>query len=155
MAFTFDCTQVQASEVRTTDTVLIGNIPYPVLSVDTEDNVTTITFDETFAVVVMADTLAWVLERPTPDVDISDEDTYEMYRDQPELRQTDPSVCVVTSLPDCRERTCELHYMSAPLKLAPGVKMPAMVGVCPVCLAIKDHLPFDLGCTDIFAGMAF
>jgi hypothetical protein len=28
--------------------------------------------------------------------------------------------CVITGLSDCKERECELHYMNAPLKLAPA-----------------------------------
>lgn len=32
---------------------------------------------------------------------------------------TDTNICVITGRRDCKERNCELHYMDAPLKLAP------------------------------------
>lgn len=31
----------------------------------------------------------------------------------------DPDLCTITGRVDCADRNCELHYMDAPLKLAP------------------------------------
>lgn len=77
---------------------------------------------------------------------IHDEDTYEAIREALNTSHV-MGVCVVTNLPDCRERECELHYMSAPLTLA---FVPT--GICPVCQREADHEPFDanMACVDVF-----
>lgn len=57
--------------------------------------------------------------------------------------------CPMTNIYDCQARTCELHYMDAPLDLGPDF--------CPACgasLLTQPHKPYGPEwCTDIYAGL--
>lgn len=64
--------------------------------------------------------------------------------------------CPITGARDCQSRQCELHYMSAPLRLARGQEITPPHDYCPVCavlLSDSPHKPYDETCTDVFYGL--
>lgn len=65
--------------------------------------------------------------------------------------------CPITGTRDCQSRQCELHYMSAPLRLAQGQEITPAPDYCVACgssLLTMPHQPFGPDwCTDIFSGL--
>lgn len=68
-------------------------------------------------------------------------------------------LCIVTGRADCSSRDCELHYMNAPLHLAPApksIKRPAAVGLLlayVACIPLANWLVAHFGAVPVGFGL--